>query len=163
MHWLLADFILWNQNIFIQENVPEIFHANRNTYSVINSLAPGRCSDFKKCHFQAHLRLISSIWEITPMWMLQSFTNEQSILIQIMSWSCQAPSHYQNQHSLTLSIWFTCPLGMWLLKIYMPSKTCHMPSHIYTSPAKLMYTAEKISTCPDWTRAMLNDEIPSAA
>ena len=81
-----------------------------------------------------------------------------SSLVQVMAWYLMAPSHYLNQcwlivneslrntwmQGLTLSIWFTCP-GHVVLKIYVPCRNFHMPS-----PVKLIYTARKITTCPDW-------------
>ena len=51
---------------------------------------------------------------------------------------------------LTLSIWFTCPSGLWFWKFTCPAKFFTCPANICTSPVKLMYTAGKISTCPDW-------------
>ena len=51
---------------------------------------------------------------------------------------------------LQLSIWFTCPSGMWFWKFTCHAKIFKCPANIYTSPVKLMYTAGKISTCPDW-------------
>ena len=51
---------------------------------------------------------------------------------------------------LTLSIWFTCPSGMWFWKLTCPAKIFTCPGNICTSPVRLMYTDGKISTCPDW-------------
>ena len=51
---------------------------------------------------------------------------------------------------LTLSIWFTCPLGTWFWKFTCPSKIFTCPANICASPVKLMYTAGKISICPEW-------------
>ena len=49
---------------------------------------------------------------------------------------------------LTLSIWFTCPSAH--SKKLCPAKIFTCPANICPSPVKLMYTAGKISTCPDW-------------
>ena len=51
---------------------------------------------------------------------------------------------------LTLSIWFTCPSGTWFWKFTCPAKIFMCPANICTSPVKVMYTAGKIGTCPDW-------------
>ena len=40
------------------------------------------------------------------------------------------------------------PIGHVVLKMYVPCKNFH--ANICTSPVKLMYTAGKISMCPDW-------------
>ena len=42
------------------------------------------------------------------------------------------------------------PIGHMVLKFTCPAKILMCPTNICTSPVKLIYTAEKISTCPDW-------------
>ena len=54
------------------------------------------------------------------------------------------------RQGLTLSIWFTCPSGMWFWKFTCPAKIFTCPANICQNLVNLMYTTGKISTCPDW-------------
>ena len=65
------------------------------------------------------------------------------------SYMC-SPDSGRIMQGLTLSIWFTCPSGMWFWKFTCPAKIFTCRANICTSPVKLMYTAGKISACPDW-------------
>ena len=87
-------------------------------------------------------------YEISLRWMPLDLTDDQSTLVQVMAW-CR-------QQGLTLSIWFTCPSGMWFWKFTCPAKVFTCPANICTTPVKLTYTAGKISTCPDWKNHLPN-------
>ena len=56
----------------------------------INSLAPGR---FKKCNLQSCFTSHDNVLR----WMPQDLTDDQSTLVQVMAWCCQATSHFLNQ------------------------------------------------------------------
>ena len=51
---------------------------------------------------------------------------------------------------LILSIWFKCPSGMWFWKFTCPAKISTCSATICASLVKLVNTAGKICTCPDW-------------
>ena len=55
-----------------------------------------------------------------------------------------------NLQGLTLNIWFTRPSGTWFWKLTCPENFFACPANICRSPVKLIYTAGKISPCPDW-------------
>ena len=66
----------------------------------LNSLTPGKCKwNFRYVIFKQIL--VIGCWgiscEIALIWMSQDFTNDQSILVQVMAWCHQAPSHYLSQ------------------------------------------------------------------
>ena len=74
--------------------------ASLNLPQWINSLAPGKFEwNFRYVIFKWILVIdgwgIS--WEITLIWMSLDFTNDQSILVQVMAWCRQATSHYLSQ------------------------------------------------------------------
>ena len=51
------------------------------------------------------------------------------------------------------------PVGHMVLKIYVPCKIFHVPANICTTPVKLIHTAGKISTCPDWKITCLVEHV----
>ena len=64
----------------------------------INSLPPRRC----RCNLKlVILKLISKIdsisCKIALRWIPQDVSDDKSILVQVMSWCCQATSHYSSQ------------------------------------------------------------------
>ena len=65
----------------------------------INSLAPGRCGSNFESIFKLILQISSlgTCCEIALMGLLQNVANEKSILVQVMAWCRQAPSHYLRQ------------------------------------------------------------------
>ena len=66
----------------------------------INSLVPGRCGNDFKSVISRHMLLIESMkiaCEIAPRWMTQITCEDKSILVQVMAWCCEAPSHYLSQ------------------------------------------------------------------
>ena len=67
---------------------------------IVNSLAPGRCScNLRSVIFKFILRIdiLSIPCEIAVRWILKDFTDDKTILVQIMAWCHQATSHYLNQ------------------------------------------------------------------
>ena len=65
-----------------------------------NSLAPGKF-EWNLRHVIFKQILVIDGWsiscEITPIWMSLDFTDDQSILVQVMAWCLQATSHYLSQ------------------------------------------------------------------
>ena len=59
-------------------------------------LAPGRCGCYHKLVIFKLISRIDISWAFS-MKLSQVFTNNQSILAQIMAWCCQATSHYRSQ------------------------------------------------------------------
>ena len=100
----------------------------------INSLAPGK--------FEWNFRYVLLKWllvidgwgiacEIALIWMSLDFTNDQSILVQVMAWCHQATSHYLSQ---------CCPRSLSLYGVTRPQcvntlrqrlKGLHFPDHIF--------------------------------
>ena len=69
---------------------------------VVNSLAPGKFEwNFKYVHVIFRRILLIDGWgiscEIALIWMSLDFTDDQSTLVQVMAWCCQATSHYLSQ------------------------------------------------------------------
>ena len=67
----------------------------------INSLAPGEFEwNFRYVIFKEIL--VIDAWgiscKIALIWMSLDFTDDQSTLVQVMAWCCQAPSHYLSQY-----------------------------------------------------------------
>ena len=63
----------------------------------VNSLAPGKFEwNFRYLIFKRIV--VIDRWgiscEIAPIWMSLNFTDDQSALVQVMAWCCQATSHY---------------------------------------------------------------------
>ena len=64
----------------------------------INSLAPGRCRcNLKLVIFTSRVDILSISYEIALRWMPQNFTDDKSILVEVMAWCHQATSHYLGQ------------------------------------------------------------------
>ena len=68
--------------------------------SRVNSLAPGKFArNFRQVIFKQIL--VTDGWgiscEIALIWKSLGFTDDQSTLVQVMAWCCQATSHYLNQ------------------------------------------------------------------
>ena len=66
----------------------------------VNSLAPGKFEwTFRYVIFQGILVIDGQgiSWEIALIWMSVDFTDDQSTLVQVMAWCCQATSHYLSQ------------------------------------------------------------------
>ena len=70
----------------------------------INSLAPERCGgNFQKIIFKlftiqiTHNSSLGTHIDIALWWVPQNLTKEKSILVQVMAWCLQAPSHYLNR------------------------------------------------------------------
>ena len=65
--------------------------------SLVNSLAPGR----SQCNVIFILALVIGIFRSSHdnalWWMPQDLTDDQSTLVQVMAWWCQATSHYLSQ------------------------------------------------------------------
>ena len=60
-----------------------------------NSLAPGRCGS--KFKMVLRIKFMNTSCEIAVRRMLLSTFDDESTLVQIMAWCCQATSHYLNQ------------------------------------------------------------------
>ena len=74
--------------------------ATQGQAEVINSLAPGKF-EWKFSHVIWKQILVIDGWgiscEIALIWMSLDFTDDQSILVQVMAWCHQATSHYLSQ------------------------------------------------------------------
>ena len=73
---------------------------NLTTAVFFNSLAPGKFEwNFRHVIFKQSL--VIDGWciscEIALLWMSMDFTDDQSTLVQVMAWCCQATSHYLSQ------------------------------------------------------------------
>ena len=88
----------------IQEHLRKIFQWEikllLKTY--INSLAPGKFERYFRYVPVIFKRiLLTDGWgiscEIALIWVSQNFTDDQSTLVQVMAWCCQATSHYRSQ------------------------------------------------------------------
>ena len=66
---------------------------------------------------------------------------------EVKSWKPKYLLIVIHDQGLTLSIWFTCPLGTFK-KFTCPAKIFMCPANICTSRVRLMHTAGKISKCP---------------
>ena len=68
-------------------------------YSVF--IGCGRCSNFKSVISERMLQIKfrSPSCEIALRWMLHDTFSDESTLVQVMAWCCQATSHYLNQGS----------------------------------------------------------------
>ena len=68
--------------------------------SFVNSLAPGRFQ-FNIRWVGLKLTLVNDGWgifyEIAIIWMSPDFTDDQSVLVQVMAWCLTAPSHNLSQ------------------------------------------------------------------
>ena len=88
----------WNTPLIITPAMAGSQHALFQ--KMINSLAPGRCAnDIRSMIFKfiSMLDILSITCKTSLMWMSQDLTDDYSILVQVMAWCCQAPSHYLSQ------------------------------------------------------------------
>ena len=72
------------------------------TYTLINSLAPGRFEgNFRSVIFKLIIKKlvteVSSVKLPSPECHRTLLTNDKSTLVQVMAWCCQATSHYLSQ------------------------------------------------------------------
>ena len=66
----------------------------------VNSLAPGKFEWNFRHVIVKHILVIDGCGiscEIALIWMSLDFTDDQSTLVQVMAWCCQATSHYLSQ------------------------------------------------------------------
>ena len=86
----------WGSWCFVSSN----FELHSAFAPMINSLPPGKF-EWNFRHVICKQIIVIDGWgiscEIALIWMSLDFTDDQSILVQVMAWCCQATSHYQSQ------------------------------------------------------------------
>ena len=114
----------------------ELIHSKTTTLTptAFNSLAPGRFQfNFRKVIFK--LTEVNGGWgisyEIALRWMPLDFADDQSTLVQVMAWCCQATSHYLSQcwpRSMS-------PYGVtrphWVNSLRLQQNGCHFANNIF--------------------------------
>ena len=102
--------------------LPCCCHYLNQCWNSVNSLAAGKFEwNFKYVIFKQILVIdVGGIsCEIALLWMSLDFTDDQSTLVQVMAWCCQATSHYLSQcwprslwpYGVTRPLWVNWILG----------------------------------------------------
>ena len=114
----------------------------------VNSLAPGKF-EWNFIYVILKWILVNDGWgiscEIALIWMSLDFTDDQSTLVQVMAWCCQATSHYLSQ------CWprFMSPLGPKCDQLWVSSSCIyHIDRCIYCLAS--LSSAIPIMCCKSW-------------
>ena len=125
--------------------------------NLINSLAPGRSGcNFKSVIFNLILLIgiLRSSNDNALRWMPQDFTDDKSILVQVMAWCRQATSHYLSQcwprsmspHGVIRPQWVKCHRQCSLKSMFF-AKACHSFS---TKPSPKAMLLKTLTLAPFW-------------